>query len=147
MADYSKLRSRLAAVAREFLAEEGLLGGGAPAGSQSLFAALEDAAVEVGDAVTREVLQQELAAQPEADCHCPTCGAAGLRKKERRRSIATRRGLVDVAEIECYCRRCRRSFFPSVQGAGTGPGLRLQSGHVEEGGLCRNAGSQLRAGG
>jgi hypothetical protein len=122
MADHTQLRSRLEAMVREFLAEEGLLaapGQGAP----SLFETLEDTAVEVGDAFTREVLQQQLAAQLEVDCHCPTCGGAGLRKRERQRSIQTRRGPVDVAEVECYCRRCRRSFFPSVPGAGTGAGL------------------------
>lgn len=118
MAFSSKSQSRLESAVREFLAE-GLLAG-PERDERSLFERLEDAAVAVGDAVTREVLQQELAAQPEADCHCPTCGEAGLRKKERLRSIQTRRGLVDVTEIECYCRRCRRSFFPSVQGAGTG---------------------------
>ena len=59
MAVHNQLRVRLAAVVREFLAEEGLL---AAAGQRTLsrFAALEDAAVEVGDALTREVLQQEL---------------------------------------------------------------------------------------
>jgi hypothetical protein len=122
MADHSKLRTRLAAVVREFLAEEGLLAAAGP-GTQSLFAELEDAAVEVGDALTREVLQQELAARGEVACQCPTCGAAGLRKKERQRSIQTRRGAVPVTEVECYCRRCRRSFFPSVPGVGTGAGL------------------------
>lgn len=122
MADHKQLRARLAAVVREFLAEEGLLappGQGAP----SRFEALEDAAVEVGDALTRELLEQELAAEAEVECHCPTCGTAGLRKQERRRSIQTRRGPVPVTEIECYCRRCRRSFFPSVPSARTGAGL------------------------
>lgn len=118
----NELRSRVAAVVREFLAEEGLLAAPVP-GGQCLFAALEDSAVEIGDAFTQEVLKQELAAQPQAPCHCPTCGEAGLRKKERLRSIETRRGPVDVPEIECYCRRCRRSFFPSVPGAGAGAGL------------------------
>ena len=122
MAMSSKLRSRLEAVVREFLAEEGLLGLPGP-GTQSLFAALEDSAVELGDAFTQEVLKQQLAAPPEVDGHCPTCGEAGLRKKERQRSIQTRRGPVDVTEVECYCRRCRRSFFPSVPGVGTGAGL------------------------
>jgi len=122
MADSSKLRARLETVVRDFLAEEGLL---ATPGQeqQSLFAALEETAVEIGDAVGREVLQQQLAAQPGANCHCPTCGDEGQRKRERQRLIETRRGRVDVTEIECYCRRCRRSFFPSVQGAGPGAGL------------------------
>lgn len=122
MANWDELRARLSAVVREFLAEEGLRPRPADQG-QSLFSALEGAAVEVGDAVTREVLEQELAACEEPDTHCPSCGTAGLRKGERRRSIQTRRGRVEVAEVECYCRRCRRSFFPSVQGAGTGSGL------------------------
>lgn len=122
MADHNQLRARLAAVVREFLAEEGLLAA-AGQGAPSRFEALEDAAVEVGDALTRELLEQELAAQAEVECHCPTCGAAGLRKRERERSIQTRRGPVPVTEIECYCRRCRRSFFPSVPSAGTGAGL------------------------
>ncbi len=120
MAFKKQVQSRLVELARDVLAEERLLAASDP-GGQSLFAALEDAAVEIGDALTRELLQQELAAQPEAACQCPTCGEAGLQKQERQRSIQTRRGLVDVTEIECYCRRCRRSFFPSVQSVGTGP--------------------------
>ena len=119
MAFTKRSQSRLVELARDVLAEEELLAA-AGSGGQSLFAALEDAAVKVGDAFTREVLKQQLAAQPQADCHCPTCGEAGLRKKERQRSIQTRRGLVDVTEVECYCPGCRRAFFPSVQGAGPG---------------------------
>ena len=119
MAFKKQVQSRLVELARDILAEEEPLASARP-GEQSLFEALEDAAVAIGDAFTREVLKQKLAAQSEADCHCPTCGEAGLRKQERQRSIQTRRGLVDVTEIECYCRRCRRSFFPSVQGVGSG---------------------------
>jgi hypothetical protein len=122
MANLAELRSRLSVVVREFLAEEGLLRSPAEPG-ECLFSALEGAAALVGDAVTREVLEQELAAGGEPDCHCPTCGTIGLRKGERRRSIQTRRGPVPVTEIECYCRPCRRSFFPSVPSAGTGAGL------------------------
>jgi hypothetical protein len=122
MADSSKLRARLETVVRDFLAEEGL--SATPGqGQESLFAALEETAVEIGDAVGREVLREQLAAQPEAACRCPTCGDEGQRKRERQRLIETRRGRVDVTEIEGYCRRCRRSFFPSVQGVGPGTGL------------------------
>jgi hypothetical protein len=113
MAFKKQVESRLVELAREMVAEEELLCASG-SGGQSLFEALEDAAVKIGDAVTREVLRQKLAAQPQADGHCPQCGEAGLRKKERQRSIQTRRGPVDVTEVECYCRRCRRSFFPSV---------------------------------
>ncbi len=120
MADLNELRSRLSAVVREFLAEDGLLRGRSEQG-ESLFSALEDAAVQVGDAVTREVLEQELAACEEPDTQCPSCGTAGLRKGERRRPIQTRRGRVEVAEVECYCRRCRRSFFPQSKALGLEP--------------------------
>lgn len=122
MAIGNKLRLRLESVVREFLAEEGLLGSGGT-GEECLFAAWEDAAVAAGDAFAQEVLHQQLAAQPQAECHCPTCGESGLRKGERERTIETRRGPVEVTEIECYCRRCRRSFFPSVAGLGAGAGL------------------------
>lgn len=120
MAFKKQIQSSLVELARDVLGEEEFLSAPAPEG-RSLFETLEDAAVSIGDAVAREVLKQQLAAQPEADCHCPTCHEAGLRKRERRRSIQTRRGPVEVTEIECYCRRCRRSFFPSVQGVGPGP--------------------------
>lgn len=121
MADYGKLRVRLESVVREFLAEEP--SGGLDGGEGSLFETLEQAAVQVGDALACQVLQQELAAQPPAQGCCPQCGREGLRKRERKRTIQTRRGPVDLTEIECYCRPCRRSFFPSVQGAGAGAGL------------------------
>ena len=120
MADINKLRERVRSAVREYLAEEGLA---SPREGVAVFTVLEDAAVEVGDAVTREVLEEELSHCSESDCHCPECGTLGLRKGERRRSIETRRGPVDVTEIECYCRRCRRSFFPSVPRLGSGAGL------------------------
>lgn len=122
MADLNQLRSRLRVVVREFLAEEGLLRSQVPP-EECLFGALEELAVEVGDAVTREVLEQELATPVATDCHCPRCGREGLRKGERQRSLQTRRGRVDLTEVECYCRHCRRSFFPSVASAGAGAGL------------------------
>jgi len=122
MADLNQLRSRLRVVVREFLAEEGLLRSQVGP-EQCLFGALEEMAVEVGDALTREVLEQELATPVSTDCHCPQCGQEGLRKGERQRSIQTRRGPVDVTEVECYCRPCRRSFFPSVPSPGAGCGV------------------------
>lgn len=122
MADINELQARLRVVVQQFLVEEGLLTKGEP-GKVALFSALEETAVSVGDTVMREVLAEELAAQPAAEEPCPTCGAAGLRKQERQRSLQTRRGPVDVTETEHYCRRCRRSFFPSVPGAGIGRGV------------------------
>jgi hypothetical protein len=122
MARIDQLRERLAAVVREFLAEEGL-SPGQPRQGKALFSMLEETAVEVGDAVTQEVLRGELAACDSPDRCCGECGHAGLHKGERQRTIQTRRGLVEVTEEERYCPACRRAFFPSVQGAGTGRGL------------------------
>lgn len=119
MARIDQLRERLAAVVREFLAEEGLAPGHSQQG-KTLFSTLEETAVEVGDAVTREVLREELAACDPPDRCCPECGHAGLHKRERKRTIETRRGPVEVIEEERYCPACRRAFFPSEQGAGAG---------------------------
>ncbi len=142
MARIDQLRGRLLAVVREFLAEEGLVSGQPPQ-DQALISVMEEAAVEVGDAVTQEVLRQELAACDPPERCCPECGKAGLHKGERQRSIQTRRGLVEVTEEECYCPACRRAFFPSVQSVGAGCGLRLHSGGLGEGDLCRHAGRQF----
>ena len=119
MARIDKLRERLAEVVREFLAEEGLAPG-QPQQGKTLFSVLEESAVEVGDAVTQEVLREELAVCEPPDRCCPQCGHAGLHKGERQRPIQTRRGPVEVTEEERYCPACRRAFFPSEQGAGAG---------------------------
>jgi hypothetical protein len=56
--------------------------------------------------------------------HCPHCGFAGQRIKQRDRTVQTRHGLeVPLSEQECYCPGCRRAFFPSVQSFGSGRGL------------------------
>jgi hypothetical protein len=105
-----------------FLAEEGLRPV-QPQQGKVLFSMLEETAVEVGDAVTQEVLREELAAcDPPGRC-CPECGHAGLHKTERPRVIQTRRGPVEVREEERFCPACRRAFFPLIQSVGAGRGL------------------------
>jgi hypothetical protein len=88
-----------------------------------LFTTLEDAAIAVGDAITKELVELVLARQAEQSHECPQCGQRGLQKGERERVIQTRRGEVKFTEPEFYCPRCRRAFFPSLGSSGSGCGL------------------------
>lgn len=115
-----ELRERIQQLAQLLIAEQ--------AGPQKregvpLFTTLEDAAIAIGDAITKEVVEQELARLQEQNHECPKCGGGGLRKGARERVIQTRRGEVKFTEPEFYCPRCRRAFFPSVGSVGLGRGL------------------------
>ena len=113
-----ELQEGIVRLAEQAAAERGLEGA---AKEEALVTIIEELAVAVGDAVAQKIMEQKLAAEAAcAEPTCPGCGQAGLRKGERERQILTRRGAVDFADLECYCRRCRRSFFPSVAGAGAG---------------------------
>ena len=118
MAISSLLQEGILRLAEQAATEQGLEG---EAREQALVTLIEEIAVEVGDALAREIMKRKLAAQ--AACEnpvCPTCGSKASPKAERKRSILTRRGEVEFAEPECYCKRCRRSFFPSVPSARAG---------------------------
>ena len=120
MATTEEIRQQVREFARKLMSEQG------PRKGQpgvSLFTVLEDAAIAVGDAVTEELIEQELALHAEHGCDCPQCGQRGLRKGERARVIQTRRGEVKFTEPELYCPRCRRAFFPSLGKAGPGRGI------------------------
>ena len=81
----------------------------------------------------REVLSEEMLAQAlerqaateerPADFHaCPSCGRRVTKKPgdaaPEPRSVMTRGGQAEWVEPEEYCRKCRRSFFPSEQEPG-----------------------------
>ena len=81
----------------------------------------EDRACELGDVLTRRVLEEHLAADDLADpgkeVACPICGrpvvcespeAAELQP----RRVETRRGPVDYERAARRCDSCRRVFFP-----------------------------------
>src|SRR5208283_49166 len=88
------------------------------------FTTIEKLALAAGDAVSLEVFEQQLAESGMGPPHCPRCGFEGKRLKQRDRTVQTRRGLkVPLREQECYCPGCRRAFFPSLPGSGTGRGL------------------------
>lgn len=46
---------------------------------------------------------------------CPQCGRLCTGQLQER-ELLTRDGPVALAETTCYCRECRRSFFPSAGG-------------------------------
>jgi hypothetical protein len=92
------------------------------------FAEREDRACDLGDALTRRLLAEHLAADESADpgagAACPICGkpvrgespggngkgggGGGMETRE----VRTRRGVVDFARAARRCSRCRRVFFP-----------------------------------
>jgi len=78
---------------------------------------IEDAMVELGDAVAQEVARCKLAAPrpSESAACCPDCGEPGQYAGERERRLLTRRGAVPLTETKYRCRSCRRHFFPSVE--------------------------------
>jgi hypothetical protein len=81
----------------------------------------EERACELGDGLTRRLLEEHLdaddATDPGAEVACPICGGPvrcdGPEKiaKETRR-VRTRRGEVDYERAARNCKRCRRIFFP-----------------------------------
>jgi hypothetical protein len=80
----------------------------------TLFDEIESAGVEVGDAVSRAIVQaavQRQAAQTPADV-C-SCGTPLEERDPEPRSLTTRRGEIGWMEPLGHCKRCRRAFFPS----------------------------------
>jgi hypothetical protein len=87
------------------------------------FSDLEELAVQIGQAVSRQLLDQALQQQaaapvPAQDQVCPSCGQPVEAGTPEPRVIRTRAGESHWPEPHSYCRRCRRSFFPSIQATG-----------------------------
>ena len=85
------------------------------------FADREDRACELGDGLTRRLLEEHLSADdavdPGACVDCPICGRpvpCGEPEKVEleNRSVQTRRGTVDFERAARRCTPCRRIFFP-----------------------------------
>lgn len=86
-------------------------------GTPKTFEELEDECVGLGDLLTCGVLQRRVAAKEAAadTACCPDCARPGGRLPDDEvRLLQTSRGEVATREPVYYCRRCRRSFFPSV---------------------------------
>jgi hypothetical protein len=86
--------------------------------------ALEEEACEIGDAITRELLGQGLAAQAERACTaevyvCSRCGGCTAEADCEPREIDTSRGPLAWPEPQRFCPACRQAFFPSVPRVGS----------------------------
>lgn len=82
--------------------------------------AIEQRAVAIGDALTRELTRQQSGERAPQDpsASCPKCGQQGRPKGLRERELIGLRGPVTLHEPEFYCPCCRKSFFPAGQRAG-----------------------------
>ena len=110
MATSQEIKERIAVFARE-LREE--LGEVDDSDALSLLDAVENEAVQIGDAVHAELVKQQSINRPaEDESVCPACGQLGQYKGMRQRNAIGRRGPVVITEPEYYCPACRRAFFP-----------------------------------
>lgn len=115
MATTQEMQERIAAFARE-LAEE--MGEVDDSDALSWLDAIESQAVEIGDAISVELLKRKSTDRPAADeqSTCPQCGKLGRYEGQRERELISRRGPVTITEPEYFCPCCRKAFFPDDQG-------------------------------
>ena len=115
MAITEEMQDRIAAFARE-LAEE--LGEVDDRDALSWLDAIEEQAVEIGDAISTELLERRAAELPTSDGEstCPQCGKLGRYQGQRERELIGRRGPLTIAEAEYFCPCCRKAFFPGDAG-------------------------------
>lgn len=104
------MRERIAAMARELATEWGDVDA---SDALSWLDAIESRAVEIGDAVHAELVQQKAVCRAsEGESTCPQCGQMGRYEGERQRELIGRRGPLTIAEPEYFCPGCRQAFFP-----------------------------------
>jgi hypothetical protein len=111
-------KERLQAVMAEMLAAEEAEGWD---DSDENINDIEDAMVEIGDSVAREFATRKLERRLRQSPHpppCPACGHASEYAGQRERNLLTRRGEVSTCEPKYHCPKCRRNFFPWVEGFG-----------------------------
>lgn len=85
------------------------------------FAEREERACALGDALTRRLIEEHLAADdladPGVEVACPICGQGVVcpspeQAQLQRRQVRTRRGTVEYERAARRCPHCRRVFFP-----------------------------------
>lgn len=86
------------------------------------FAEREDRACDLGDGLTRALLEEHIAtddaADPGAVVDCPICGKpvhcdSPEEVEMQNRDVLTRRGKVQFERAARTCKPCRRIFFPA----------------------------------
>jgi hypothetical protein len=87
------------------------------------FSNLEELAVQIGQAVSRSMMDQALAGQAQVvPQEAPTCGVCGTAVPSgpppEPRVVTTTVGTVHWNEPKRYCPQCRAAFFPSVPESG-----------------------------
>ena len=137
MAISRELQERIKGVMAEWRREMWGLSG-APAWGTT-FAEIEEETGEIGDAVACGLLSEGLQAQAEAAGHaagkCSGCGETIPLEEIARRLLQAKRGEAVWQESYGCCKRCRKSFFPSVPSPGDRPGRHGQSSGAGEDGV------------
>jgi hypothetical protein len=87
------------------------------------FSELEELTVQIGEAISRSMMDQALADQAQAvPATAHACGVCGTSVQSgppgQPRAVTTTVGTVHWIEPQRYCPRCRAAFFPSVPESG-----------------------------
>jgi hypothetical protein len=95
---------------------------------------LEELTCQIGDEFARQLCESELTsrARQAADveqCECPDCGSLCPRGQPEPVVLQGLRGEVGFNQPSYFCRRCRRSFFPSGRSFGIAG---AEHGHAED---------------
>lgn len=111
MATKEELRQRIEAFARQLTEEMGEVD---EADGVCWLDAVENQAIEIGDAITAALVKQTTVKRPIHDeSLCPRCGQSGRYRGLRERELIGRRGPTTITEPEYYCPGCRQAFFPA----------------------------------
>ena len=98
------------------------------------FVDLEKLTAEMGDEVSRQLCENELASRSERaskleQCECPKCGALCPRGEPEPVVFQGLRGEIGFNQPSYFCSRCRRSFFPAGRSFGI---VSEGHGHAED---------------
>ena len=111
MATTDSIQERIEAFARQLCAEMGEVD---DRNGDCWLDAVENQAIEIGDAIAVALVKQKSGEFSAADeSTCPQCGKPGRYRGDREREMLTRRGPATIHEPEYYCPCCRKAFFPA----------------------------------